>query len=143
MRTLLLLLLLAGPAWAVSSPSEMLPDRAQEQRAERIGEQLRCLVCQNQSIEDSEADLARDLRGIVRSRVVAGDSDRQVIAWMQARYGDFVRLDPPFRPLTWLLWSSPVLALAVGAGAVLAGRRRHAAPAPLSDAERARLADLL
>jgi cytochrome c-type biogenesis protein CcmH len=144
-RLLLLLpLLLAHPAWAVSDPAEMLPNRAQELRAEAIGEQLRCLVCQNQSIEDSNADLARDLRRIVRSRVVAGDSDPQVIGWVVARYGDFVRLRPPFRPLTWLLWLSPVLALGVGGAAVLLARRhRSAPPAPLSDAERAKLADLL
>ena len=75
----------------------MLPDRAQEQRAEAIGQQLRCLVCQNESVEDSDADLARDLRRIVRQRVVAGDSDQQVIDWMVARYGNFVRLQPAVR----------------------------------------------
>jgi cytochrome c-type biogenesis protein CcmH len=135
---------LAMPARAVSDPGEMLPNRAQELRAEAIGEQLRCLVCQNQSIEDSNADLARDLRHIVRSRVVAGDSDRQVMDWVVARYGDFVRLRPPFRPLTLLLWLSPVLAVCVGgAAALIARRHRSAPPAPLSDVERAKLADLL
>jgi cytochrome c-type biogenesis protein CcmH len=133
---------LAMPARAVSDPGEMLPNRAQELRAEAIGEQLRCLVCQNQSIEDSNADLARDLRHLVRSRVVAGDSDRQVMDWVVARYGDFVRLRPPFRPLTLLLWFSPALALGVG-GALIARRNRSAPPPPLSDAERAKLADLL
>ena len=150
MRRFAFLLLLAapifaaGPAFAVSDPGEMLPNRAQELRAESIGEQLRCLVCQNQSIEDSNADLARDLRRIVRDRVVAGDSDRQVMDWVVARYGDFVRLRPPFRPLTFLLWFSPALALGVGGVAALIARRnRSATPAPLSDAERAKLADLL
>ena len=134
----------AAPAFAVSDPAEMLPNRAQELRAEAIGGQLRCLVCQNQSIEDSNADLARDLRRIVRSRVAAGDSDRQVIGWVVARYGDFVRLRPPFRPLTWLLWFSPALALGAGAAAVFLARRRHAAPpAPLTEDERAKLAELL
>jgi len=132
-----------APARAVSDPAEMLPNRAEELRAEAIGEQLRCLVCQNQSIEDSNADLARDLRGIVRSRVVAGDSDKQVIGWVVTRYGDFVRLRPPFRPLTWLLWLSPALALGVGGAAVLlATRHRGLPPLPLSEAEQARLADL-
>lgn len=145
MRGLLvaLALLIAVPAWAVSDPAEMLPNPAQERRAERIGSELRCLVCQNESIEDSEADLARDLRRIVRQRVAAGDSDRQVIAWMVGRYGDFVRLRPPFEPLTFLLWFSPVLALGAGAVAVVAGRRRQKPVPPLSEAERARLADLL
>ena len=143
-RALFLVVLLAGPAWAVSSPTEMLPDVAQEKRAETIGQQLRCLVCQNESVEDSDADLARDLRRIVRQRVVAGDSDTQVMDWVVARYGDFVRLRPPFRPLTWLLWFSPLLALAVGGGAVLLARRRApVGPKPLSLAERETLSHLL
>jgi cytochrome c-type biogenesis protein CcmH len=134
----------ATPALAISDPAEMLPNRAQELRAEAIGSQLRCLVCQNQSIEDSNADLARDLRRIVRSRVAAGDSDKQVIDWVVARYGDFVRLRPPFRPLTWLLWFSPALALGAGTAAVFLARRRHAPPpSPLTDDERAKLAELL
>ena len=136
--------LLATPALAVSDPAELLPDRAQELRAETLGHQLRCLVCQNESIEDSDADLARDLRRIIRQRIVAGDSDQQVTEWMAARYGNFVRLRPPFNALTLLLWGAPLIALLVGIAAVLiAGRRRPAAPAPLSDAERQRLADLL
>jgi len=149
MRRLLFLLLLAtplfaAPAWAISDPAEMLPNHAQELRAEAIGQQLRCLVCQNESIEDSNADLARDLRRIVRQRVVAGDTNRQVIAWVVARYGDFVRLRPPFRPLTWLLWFSPAIALGAGTTAVLLARRhRSQPPAPLTDAERVRLAELL
>ncbi len=134
---------LSGPALAVDSPREMLPNPAQEARAEAIGQQLRCLVCQNESIEDSGADLARDLRKIVRQRVAAGDSDQQVVAWMVARYGDFVRLKPPFDAATLLLWGSPLLALAAGAIAVVATRRRPvAAPAPLTDEERRRLAEL-
>ncbi len=135
--------MLAGPAYAISDPAEMLPNPAQEDRAEQIGRQLRCLVCQNESIEDSGADLARDLRSIVRQRVAAGDSDGQVTAWMVARYGDFVRLRPPFNVVTALLWLSPVLALAIGLGAVGYGRRaRVAVPAALSPAEQARIADL-
>lgn len=140
----LLSALLAAPAFAVSDPAELLPDRKQELRAEALGHQLRCLVCQNESIEDSNADLARDLRRIIRQRVVAGDSDQQVIDWMVARYGDFVRLRPPFNAMTLALWGAPAIALLVGFAAVLAGRRRRpAAPEPLSDAERQRLAELL
>ena len=140
---LLIGLLVWAPAHAISDPAEMLPNPAQEARAERIGSQLRCLVCQNESIEDSGADLARDLRGIVRQRVVAGDSDGQVIAWMVARYGDFVRLRPPFNVVTALLWLSPLLAVGAGLTLALLGRRsRVATPAPLSDAERSRLAEL-
>ncbi len=139
----LLALLIAGPAFAVSNPSEMLPDRRQEIRAEAIGHQLRCLVCQNESVEDSDADLARDLRHIIRTRVEAGDSDQQVVAWMVARYGDFVRLKPPFDAQTLVLWLAPLLALCVGAGAVLLARRHRQEPAaPLSGDERRRLAEL-
>ena len=140
----IMLCCLSSPVFAVSDPAEMLPDRAQEQRAEALGHQLRCLVCQNESVEESNADLARDLRGIIRQRVVAGDSDQQVIDWMVARYGNFVRLRPPFNVTTFALWGAPGIALLAGIGAVLiARRRRPAAPAPLSDAERQRLADLL
>jgi cytochrome c-type biogenesis protein CcmH len=139
--------LLLGPvpaALAISSPAEMLPDHAQELRAEAIGHQLRCLVCQNESIEESDADLARDLRHIIRTRVSAGDSNRQVIDWMVARYGNFVRLRPPFAFSTLLLWGAPVIALLIGTAAVLLGRRRTAAPPPpLSAEERARLGELL
>ncbi len=141
---ILLCALLAVPAFAVSDPAELLPDRAQELRAEALGQQLRCLVCQNESIEDSNADLARDLRRIIRQRIVAGDSDRQVIDWMVARYGDFVRLRPPFNAMTLMLWGAPVIALLGGtAAALIARRRRPPDPAPLDDAERQRLADLL
>ncbi len=141
--SLLAALLLAAPAHAISDPAEMLPNAAQEARAEQIGQQLRCLVCQNESIEDSGADLARDLRGIVRQRVAAGDSDRQITAWMVARYGDFVRLRPPLNAVTALLWLSPALAVALGLGMAALGRRgRPVAAAPLSDGERARIAEL-
>ncbi len=140
----LLLLSLAAPALAVSNPAEMLPNHQQELRAEAIGHQLRCLVCQNESVEDSDADLARDLRRIIRTRVAAGDSDKQVIAWMVARYGDFVRLKPPFDAQTIVLWLAPLLALGVGAGAVILSRRRAVAPpAPLSMDEQRRLAKLI
>jgi cytochrome c-type biogenesis protein CcmH len=138
------LLATASPASAVSDPGELLPDRQQELRAEAIGQQLRCLVCQNESVEESNADLARDLRHIIRQRVVAGDNDRQVIDWMVARYGDFVRLRPPFNAETLVLWTAPGLALLAGIGAVLiARRRRPVPPEPLTDAEQRRVADLM
>jgi cytochrome c-type biogenesis protein CcmH len=139
-----LLLACAPAAFAISDPAEALPDRAQEGRAVAIGQQLRCLVCQNESIEDSGADLARDLRRIVREQVAEGKTDQQVTAWLVARYGNFVRLSPPLEPSTMLLWFSPVLAVAAGAGvAWLALKRRAAPPEPLTAAEQARLRSLL
>ena len=143
MRVLLLFLLLSGPAFAISDPAEMLPNRVQEERAEAVGRQLRCLVCQNESIEDSNADLAKDLRGLVRSRIAGGDTDEQAVQWVVARYGDFVRLKPPMNAETALLWFSPVLAVGAGLVAVLLARRRAtSAPAPLTRDEKARLAEL-
>ncbi len=121
----------------------MLKDPAEEVRAEQLGSQLRCLVCQNESIEDSNADLARDLRAIVRQHVQAGQTDKQIIAWMVARYGTFVRLRPPLTLTTALLWFTPALALAAGAAAAWFGRRRvPTTPQPLTAAEQARLAEL-
>jgi cytochrome c-type biogenesis protein CcmH len=137
------MLCLSGPVLAISDPAEMLADRTQEERAEAVGRQLRCLVCQNESIEDSNADLAKDLRRLVRDRIKVGDSDAQATDWVVARYGDFVRLRPPMNAVTAVLWGSPVLAVGAGLAAVLlARRRRYAGPAPLSDAEHARLAEL-
>jgi len=138
------LLLIAGPALAVSDPLEMLPDRQQEVRAEAVGHQLRCLVCQNESGEDSDADLARDLRRIIRDRVKAGDSDQHVIDWMVARYGNFIRLRPPFDAHTLLLWLAPVLAVGICVITVLLSRyRRPVLVAPLTNEERGRLAKLI
>ncbi len=139
----LLLAFMAGPAAAISDPREMLLDPKLEARAEQVGSLLRCLVCQNESIEDSNADLARDLRAVVRRHLVAGDTDAQIMAWMVARYGSFVRLRPPLSAATLLLYATPVLALVVGAGAALLGRRSTPpAPAPLDAMERARLDEL-
>ncbi len=141
------LLLLASPAWAATSPSEMLPDPALEARARTLGKELRCLVCQNQSIDDSDADLAKDLRRLVRERLIAGDSDQQVLAFVTQRYGDFVLLKPPVKPATWLLWFGPPVVLVIGGGLLLVyfrGRRRDNEAAPeLEPAERERLAQLL
>ncbi|AQS88870.1 cytochrome c-type biogenesis protein CycL [Neoasaia chiangmaiensis NBRC 101099] len=137
------LFLAAGPAWAVDDPSEMLPDRKQEQRAEAIGSQLRCLVCQNESIEDSSADLARDLRHVVRQHVARGETDRQIMQWMTARYGEFVRLKPRLTWATVMLWAMPALAIVIGiATAATTIMRRREAPTPLSDDETRRLHEL-
>jgi cytochrome c-type biogenesis protein CcmH len=144
-RLALALCLLSGPALAVGLPSEMLRDPALEQRARDIGHELRCMVCQNQSIEDSEADLARDLRRIVRERVAIGESDTQVVAYLHDRYGDFVLLRPPFTLATAALWGTPILALGGGLLAMLLVRRRRADPVavpPLTPEEQARLAAL-
>ena len=135
--------LLLGPAHAINDPAERLANPAQEARAEAIGRELRCLVCQNESIEDSGADLARDLRQIVRQRVVAGDSDSQVTGWLVSRYGNFVLLRPPVTAITLLLWGSPVLAVLAGLGAAWFARRRQPAPPrPLTDEERRQLDQL-
>ncbi|MBF0169184.1 MAG: cytochrome c-type biogenesis protein CcmH [Alphaproteobacteria bacterium] len=137
-----LLLLTSAPALAVD-PAEMLKDPAQEARAREIGAELRCLVCQNQSIDDSDADLAKDLRQIVRERISAGDSDSAVKQFLVDRYGDYVLLKPPFNPKTWLLWLGP-LGLALAAGLVGRAyyrrqRREGAAPQPLSAEEQREL----
>jgi cytochrome c-type biogenesis protein CcmH len=143
------LALLLGLAFVAAAnavePGEMLKDPALEARARAISRDLRCLVCQNQSIDDSNADLAHDLRVIVRERLTAGDSDDQVKAYLVARYGDFVLLDPPFKAKTLALWLGPAILLLAGAGGVYAVMRRRpaAGPAPLSDSERRRLAEIL
>lgn len=142
----LLNLLLAGPVLAATSPAEMLQDPVLEARARAIGQELRCLVCQNQSIDESDADLAHDLRRLVRERLVAGDSDQAVLDYVHARYGDFVLLRPPIEPVTWLLWFGPAALLLLGGGLILAfyrGRRGSEAPPELDAAERARLERLM
>jgi cytochrome c-type biogenesis protein CcmH len=146
---LALALALAGPVEAVE-PGEMLDDVALEARARHISQQLRCLVCQNQSIDDSAAELARDLRVLVRERLAAGDSDGAVLAFVEARYGEFVLLRPRFALHTLVLWLTPLLLLA---GATYALRRRFRARRsavggapegePLSPAEQQRLQELL
>ncbi len=139
-----LLAALAAPALGVE-PDELLADPALEARARVISQGLRCLVCQNQSIDDSGADLARDLRHLVRERLLAGDSDDQVRAFLVERYGDFLLLDPPMKPKTWGLWFGPAAILLLAAVGMLAyfRRRRRAPEPPLSADEAARLAALL
>jgi cytochrome c-type biogenesis protein CcmH len=139
------LFLLAAPAFAVE-PGERLADPALEARAREISRELRCLVCQNQSIDDSSADLARDLRILLRERLTAGDTDEQAVAFIVDRYGDYVLLRPPFRIDTLLLWLGPPLLLVLGGGAAwLALRRRRAASAdaPLTPEEEQALAAAL
>jgi len=142
LRLAVLLTAAALPAFA--QVADRLADPAAEARARDIGRELRCLVCQNQSIEDSEADLARDLRRVVREQVVRGASHDEVIRFVHDRYGDFVLLRPPFRFSTLLLWATPVLALLGGLFAAWRLRRRQPAPAgELTEAERARLTQRL
>jgi cytochrome c-type biogenesis protein CcmH len=142
-----LLLLFFLPAFALAQDmvtrDGVTLTQAQEARAEAVGGQLRCLVCQNESIEDSDAKLAGQLRGIIRTQVAQGVPDKQILNYMVQRYGIFVLLKPPISPLTWLLYAMPALALAVGLAAFWFGRRRNGAPAPLNEAEAARLEDLL
>jgi len=116
---------------------------AQEAQAEDIGDTLRCLVCQNESVEESQAKLAGQLRVIIRQQVVAGVPAAQITAFMVQRYGIFVLLKPPVSPLTALLYAMPGLALALGAAGFWAARRRTAPPAPLTAAEQSRLEELL
>jgi cytochrome c-type biogenesis protein CcmH len=133
------------PAHAVR-PDEMLADPALEARAREISKDLRCLVCRNQSIDDSEADLAHDLRVLVRERLKAGDTNEQAIAYIRARYGDYVLLKPPFEISTWLLWGGPALVLLVGLWGLSRYMRRQTgvtAPPPLSADEQVRLARML
>lgn len=129
-----------SPAFAVL-PDEVLSDPALEARARSLSAQLRCLVCQNQSIDDSNADLARDLRILVRERLVAGDSDAQVIDFVVARYGEFVLLRPRFSMQNALLWGAPALILLAGGAFALVRARRQSTTAekPLTDEEKAAL----
>ena len=142
LAALLLALALAAAAGAVE-PEEQLADPALEARAREIGQELRCLVCQNQSIDDSDADLARDLRRIVRERLTAGDTDDQVMAFVTARYGDYVLLRPPLRAGTLALWFGPVVLLGAGIAAIILRRRRRVAAERFSAEEDGRLARLL
>lgn len=144
-RLLLALCLLAAPAFAVQ-PDEMLDDPALEARARAISAGLRCPVCQNETIDESNATLARDLRLLVRERLLAGDSDRQVVDFVVERYGEFVLLRPDARGVNLILWiAGPLMLVAAGGVGLAAIRRRAAAPAPaaLTEEERKRLEDIL
>ena len=142
------LLLLAPLAARAVQPDEIMTDPRLEARARALSAQLRCLVCQNESIDESPADLARDLRVLVRERLQAGDSDDQIRAFLVRRYGDFILLKPPFKLETWLLWGAPFLILITGGWIILVARRRQKSLAPanslsLSEAERAKLEAML
>jgi len=149
-RTLLLALALgfaAAPAAHAVQPNERLADPAMEARARTISAGLRCLVCQNETIDESDASLAHDIRMLLRERLTAGDSDAQAVQAIVSRYGDFVLLNPPVRPATYVLWFGPLAILLAGlAGTTIWLRRRTAAPqpaAPLSDDEKRRLETML
>ncbi len=144
------LCLLVAPSAGAVNPSEMLQDPALEERAREVSKYLRCVVCQNQSIDDSDAELARDMRVLVRERIAAGFSNREVLDYMVSRYGDFVLLKPPFKAETYALWFGPPIIFALGVVAVVAyARRKRRAPAggvagaPLSEEERQRLDRLM
>lgn len=140
---LCLSILVGSPSPAVT-PDEILDDPQLEQRARDISAGLRCMVCQNQSIDDSDAALAKDLRVLVRQRLVDGDSDAEVIDYVVSRYGEFVLLKPRFTTQTLLLWAIPLLALSAGIGIMIAARRtRQAAPTILSAEERSEIDEIL
>jgi cytochrome c-type biogenesis protein CcmH len=139
-------LLALGAAAGAVEPGERLADPALEARARALSQELRCLVCQNETIDESNAGLAHDLRVLLRERLQAGDSDQQVRQFLVSRYGQFVLLKPPVEPATYALWFGPPALLLLAAAAIvlqLRRRRGAAAPAPLSDSERRRLASLL
>jgi cytochrome c-type biogenesis protein CcmH len=141
--------LAAAPCWAVM-PDEVLPDPALETRARALSQELRCVVCQNQSIDDSNAPLAHDLRVLLRDRLVAGDNDKQALDFIVQRYGNFVLLKPPIQLNTLLLWLGPLLILLVagiGFGRYVGrsgnGTRTTEVPSPLNDKERERIEMIL
>lgn len=143
----LLAVWVAAPAWAVQ-PDEILEDPVLEDRARELSKGLRCLVCRNESIDESNADLARDLRILVRERLVEGDSDDEVIAFVVDRYGEYVLLKPRFAGSTWILWAAgPLMLILAGAvGYTYIRGRETATPvqeAGLSDEEKARLDKIL
>ena len=146
---ILMLVISVLPALAVE-PSEILDDPVLEERAREISKGLRCVVCQNQSIDGSNADLARDMRVLVRERLLAGDSNIQVTDYMVSRYGDFVLLNPPFKAATYALWLGPLLIIGLGLFVVVVFYRRRgstdvveAVPVALSDEESRRLEALM
>ena len=144
---LLLALANLAPAQAVE-PGEMLKDPALEARARQVSEGLRCLVCQNESIDESHADLARDIRLLVRQRLLAGDSNKQVMSYLVDRYGQFILLKPPLETQTLLLWGTPLIVLVLGGIGIAFALRGRSTPTrdparPLTEAEQRRLHDLL
>lgn len=147
LAVLLFAAILPGRAAGVEDPVAAQPnaeDPVIEARLVKLAEDLRCLVCQNESLAGSKASLAEDLRREIREQMKAGKDDREVIAYLTDRYGDFVLYKPPFKPVTWLLWLGPVLFLGIGGGAwYLALRRRGQEPAPVDETRLAAAAQLL
>jgi cytochrome c-type biogenesis protein CcmH len=142
MKRLLLVLAAVACMGAASDPAETLKDPAQEARARHLFRDIRCLVCQNESIDDSEADLARDLRVIVRQQIVQGRTDEEIRTFLVDRYGEFVLFRPPFTGGNAILWLTPVGLVAVGAGLWLLLLRRRGSTETLTEEEEARVADL-
>jgi cytochrome c-type biogenesis protein CcmH len=136
----------AAPASAVL-PSEKLDDPEKEQRAQELGEEIRCLVCQSESIANSNADLAKDLRVLIRDKIQEGQSNQEIKDFLQSRYGDYVLLNPPMKPETYVLWYGPAAITAIGALGVgvffWRRNKRPAAPQKLSAEEERRLNDIL
>ncbi|MNX07860.1 Cytochrome c-type biogenesis protein CcmH precursor [compost metagenome] len=136
--------LLASPAVRAEPSAEPALTAAQEQRADKLAHGLRCLVCQNQTLAESNAPLALDMRKLIRGQLADGKTDAQIMRFFEERYGDFVRYDPPFKPITWVLWLGPFALLALGfAVLVRTLKRRAGARAPLTADERARAAHFL
>ena len=144
LRLILVMLALIAPTLALAvRPDEMLKDSALESRARELSGQLRCLVCQNESIDESDASLARDIRLLIRERISKGESNDQIRDFLVSRYGDFILLKPPLKPETLILWLSAPLTLALGAYAIFRGSRGAKTPAaPLTAEEEARLREL-
>ncbi len=130
----------AVPAWAVE-PDEMLRDPALEARAREVSKGLRCVICQNETIDESHAEIAHDMRILVRERVTAGDSNQQILDYMHSRYGDYVLLQPRFTTATFILWLAPLVILMLGGLAVASRLKRGGHEvAPLTPEEEAALA---
>ena len=137
--------MLAMPAVHAREAAPLADDQAVEDRLVGIAEDLRCLVCQNESLAGSRAALAEDLRREIREQIRAGKTDREIVDYLVGRYGDFVRYKPPLKPTTWLLWLGPFVLLAVGLATLVVQlkRRNVPPPAPLSDDERSRAVALM
>lgn len=134
----------AGAMHEAGAQEAQLADPTLEQRARDLAREIRCVVCQAQSIADSDADIARDMRGLIREQIAEGKSDQEIRDYLVARYGDFVLFEPPFKPSTYVLWIGPFALLVVAlAGAIFYFRRPNAAAAGLSAAEEKRVAELL
>lgn len=146
LMAVLILVAAPAPVLAVAVDEAVLDDSVQEDRARALMKGLRCLVCQNQSIDESDADLARDLRILVRERIALGESDDQVTSYLVARYGDWILLQPPVKPQTMILWVGPPVMVLIGLIVVVVARRRRSAlveAPPLDEEEQTRLDALL